>query len=127
MDWPWANFSQEEMRCRETGELRIDPDFMDRLQRLRVRFGKPMRVTSGFRSPYHSLERGKEHRGAHTYGCAVDVAVIGADAYRLVQLALEAGFNGIGVSQRAGVPRFVHLDTLPGGMPFLPRPAIWSY
>jgi len=59
--------------------------------------------------------------GPHTQG-AIDVAIIGGAAFTLVSLALRLGWSGIGISQRAGKPRFVHLDRLTNK-----RPAIWSY
>jgi hypothetical protein len=37
------------------------------------------------------------------------VAVEGADAHRLLSLALQLGFKGIGVQQK-GQGRFLHLD-----------------
>lgn len=93
---------------------------MDRLQRLRTAFGKRMPITSGFRSTKHSVERRKAKPGAHAQGKAVDVALMGEDALELVRLALSFGFTGIGISQKAGGARFIHIDTLP-------RKAIWSY
>lgn len=116
----YPNFSPDELRCKETGELAMDADFMDRLQSLRTEFGKPMAITSGFRSAKHSAERKKAKPGAHAQGKAVDVAVMGEDALELVRLALSFGFTGIGVSQKAGGARYIHLDTAP-------RKAIWSY
>ena len=55
----------------------------------------------------------------HSYA-AIDLGVVGRDAYDLVKLAFELGFTGVGVSQRKGVPRFIHLDDRE-------IPAIWSY
>lgn len=116
----YPNFSANELRCKETGEIAMDVDFMDRLQALRTEFGKRMPITSGYRSAKHSVERNKAKPGTHTQGKAVDVAVMGEDALELVRLALSYGFTGIGISQKAGGARFVHLDTAP-------RKAIWSY
>ncbi len=121
MNWKnYPNFSPDELRCKETGELAMDEDFMDRLQALRTEFGKPMTITSGFRSAKHSAERRKAKPGAHAQGKAVDIALMGEDAYELVNLAVRFGFTGIGVSQKAGGARYIHLDTAP-------RRAIWSY
>lgn len=121
MDWKnYPNFSPKELRCKETGELAMDQAFMERLQALRTELGKPMLITSGFRSAKHSAERRKAKPGAHAQGKAVDIAVMGEEALELVRLALSFGFTGIGISQKAGGARFVHLDTLP-------RKAIWSY
>lgn len=124
-DWPWPNFTPDEMRCKETGELNILPSFMDRLQALRNAYGKPMPVSSGYRSKLHSMERQKRTAGTHAMGCAVDIAVSGSDALLLIELALQHGFTGIGVQQR-GEGRFIHLDDAPNA-PHRLRPHIWSY
>jgi zinc D-Ala-D-Ala carboxypeptidase len=126
MDWSkYPNFTEAEFRCKHTGKCHMQPEFMARLQMLRNMYGKPMRITSGFRDRTHPAERDKQHAGTHTMGIAADVAVTGGDAYHLVKLALDAGFTGIGVNQK-GNARFIHLDT---GTAFqgLPRPTIWSY
>lgn len=124
-EWPWPNFTKEEMRCKETGELAMLPSFMDRLQRLRDEYGKPMAISSGYRSNKHSAERGKKHAGTHQIGCAVDISVRGKDALRLVELAIQHGFTGIGIQQK-GDGRFIHLDDAPDAQ-HRPRPHIWSY
>lgn len=125
MNWDdYPNFSESEFRCRHTGKCEMRPEFMERLQRLRLAYGKPMKITSGFRDRSHPVEARKVATGAHTLGRACDVAVTGADAIRLLVLAVEFGFTGIGVQQK-GEGRFIHLDDVPGNQ--LPRPAIWSY
>lgn len=57
--------------------------------------------------------------GTHSRGIAVDIAISGADALRLLDLALELGFTGVGVQQK-GEGRFLHLDTRD-------TLALWSY
>jgi len=125
-EWPWPNFTPEEMACRGSGELLVVPVFMERLQRLRAAFGRPMPVTSGYRTPAHNARVSSTGTdGPHTTGRAVDIAVSGSDAFELVRLALACGFTGIGVRQRgAWNGRFIHLDDIesPGI-----RPRIWSY
>jgi zinc D-Ala-D-Ala carboxypeptidase len=119
-DWSkYPNFSEAEFRCQETGEIDMDEVFLQRLQELRNAFAKPMTVTSGYRSPKHSIEAKKPLPGAHAQGKAVDIRVSGEDAYQLVGLAMSLGFTGIGVQQK-GASRFIHLD-------IMPRKAIWSY
>lgn len=125
MNWAdYPNFSPAEFRCRHTGKDGMHPEFMARLQRLRAAYGKPMRITSGFRDRTHPVELCKARPGAHTAGRAADVAVQGEDAIRLITLAVQHGFTGIGVQQK-GPARFIHLDDLQA--PAWPRPAIWSY
>jgi zinc D-Ala-D-Ala carboxypeptidase len=123
MDWNrFPNFKAAEFNCSHCGKNEMKPEFMAKLQALRTSYGKPMRVTSGYRCPKHPIEAKKASPGAHASGCAVDIGVEGADAHRLLTLALAAGFTGIGVQQK-GTGRFIHLDTLATGV----RPTVWSY
>ena len=100
----------------------MKPEFLSKLQELRNRYGKPMRVTSGYRCPDHPIEAKKSTPGAHASGCACDIGVEGADAHALLKIAFELGFSGIGVQQK-GSGRFIHLDTLKSTT----RPMLWSY
>jgi uncharacterized protein YcbK (DUF882 family) len=125
MDWDnYPNFRREEFACRHCGQEQMDENFMNALQALRTRYGKPMIITSGYRCKDHPVEAEKVEPGAHTSGCAADIAIERREAHRLLQLALEIGFTGIGVNQK-GPGRFLHLDTLPADGST--RPTIWSY
>ena len=127
--WPtdkWPNFSFEEMACQETGECEIVKITMDRLQDLRNELGQPLTITSGYRSPRHSIEAAKAAPGTHSMGRAVDIACAGVVALEILREALAVGFTGIGVKQK-GEHRFLHLDDLKLGEHTAPRPAIWSY
>ena len=123
IDWSrYQNFSAKEFDCSHCGKNEMQPDFLQKLQALRSVYGKSMRVTSGYRCPEHPIEAKKAKPGAHASGCACDIGIDGADAHRLLKLAFAAGFTGIGVQQK-GSGRFIHLDTLEGGL----RPNVWSY
>ena len=72
-EWPsdrWPNFSYDEIKCSATGMCRVDEDLMDKLQRLREAVGKPLTITSGYRSPDHPIEAAKladgKPTGSHT-------------------------------------------------------------
>ena len=124
MNWAdYPNFQESEFRCSHTGRSFMKASTLEKLQRVRTRYGKPMKVTSGCRDVTHPIEARKINPGVHTTGYAVDIAVRGADALLIVRLALEEGFTGIGVQQK-GDGRFIHLDDVPEGFP---RPMIWSY
>ena len=128
-NWPterWPNFAHRELACSETGECEMDPAFMDRLQLLRNHYGHALRITSGYRSPAHSIEVAKPAPGTHAKGRAVDIACAGVDAYDILAEALVCGFTGIGVKQ-SGEHRFLHLDDLAYGEHSVPRPSVWSY
>lgn len=118
MDWRWQNFTPDEMRCRETGELAMDPAFMDRLQKLRLLLGTPFAITSAYRSPRHSIERAKAQPGTHAMGKAVDIQADGRLQFRIIAQAPGLGFKGIGIAKT-----FIHLDDWDGG----PRPNVWLY
>ena len=111
----YPSFSFKELACQETGEIALPIDFLKELQKLRDAYGKPMIITSGYRSPRHSIEAKKSSPGYHTQG-AVDVAVSGEDAIQLLKTALNLGSTGIGIN----TPSFIHLDRRP-------NPTIWKY
>lgn len=122
-DWAkYKNFEKEEFDCHETNTNEMRDSFLALLQQLRDELGEPMRISSGYRDPRHSIEAAKSAPGVHTRGLACDIACDGQMAYRIVQIAIKLGFTGIGISQ-SGSMRFVHLDTFTGA----PRPNIWSY
>ncbi|MEO5379028.1 MAG: D-Ala-D-Ala carboxypeptidase family metallohydrolase [Magnetococcus sp. DMHC-6] len=126
---PWPHFSKEELSCHcQCGRMEMDSDFMARLEELRVAYGKPMKLSSAYRCPTHNAKTSSTGTmGPHTTGKAVDIAVSGAEAYKLLVLALQHGFNGIGISQKGShSTRFIHIDTLPND-PKHSRPALWSY
>ena len=123
----WKYFTEEEMACTHCGECKMDDDFMAMLDQLREIYGKPLKITSGYRCPEHSIEKVKKKAGAHTTGGAADIGVHGDAAYAIVKLAQEIGFTGVGIAQKGHVgTRFIHVDNL-GGDDHFPRPWIWSY
>jgi zinc D-Ala-D-Ala carboxypeptidase len=122
----WRYFKLEEFSCQHCGQNHIDHQFVTELDELRHRFGKPLRVTSGYRCPEHNdkvSSTGKN--GPHTTGRACDFAVSHANAYHLILVAASLHFTGIGVNQK-GSGRFIHVDNLPNAVG-QPRPTIWSY
>ena len=117
------HFSEKELRCKcGCGRSDMDVSFLARLETLRHEINKPIILTSAYRCPkYNDKVSTTGQAGPHTRGRAVDVAVFGADAFKIVKLAMLFGFTGIGIKQK-GNSRFVHLDDLQD-----PRPRIWSY
>ena len=119
----YANFDREEFICSHCGEEGITEGLVAKLQQLRGLYGKPIHITSGYRCPDHPIEREKPQPGTHAMGIACDIDVNRSDAYHLLKLAFDLGFQGIGVQQK-GQGRFIHLDL--GGHGLI-RPTIWSY
>lgn len=122
----WKHFDKNEFACRHCGENLTADDFIDKLDELREQCGFALPVTSGYRCPEHNTKVSHTGlTGPHTTGRAVDFGVRGERAYKVVELAIRAGFTGIGMNQK-GEARFVHLDDLPNA-PGQPRPTCWSY
>lgn len=110
-------FEREEFACSETGENLIEDGFVHRLDELRERCGFPFIITSGYRSPLHSIEAAKSAPGQHTTGRAADIAVNGGvQRYTLLREAFDMGFSGIGVHRD-----FIHIDER------LAQPVSWPY
>ena len=118
-------FTEEELVCRHCNEVGMDDEFMQKVDTLREKMGFSFPVNSAYRCKNHPIEARKAFPGAHASGRAIDIGVAGEEAYKLIQGALEAGFTGIGVSQK-GTTRFIHLDNLESKN-YRPRPHIWSY
>jgi uncharacterized protein YcbK (DUF882 family) len=118
------HFSREELACSFTNNCAMDLEMMEKLEALREEFGQPMRLSSAYRDPSHPRERTKPNGpGYHGQGKAVDVLIYGADAIRLLKLAIKHGFNGLGINQKNDfAQRFIHLDTRKPE-----KSAIWSY
>ena len=120
--WRWPNFSPAEIACRGTGQLKLHPGALDRLQALRDRLGKPLIVRSAYRSPEHNRNVGGATRSKHMDGTAFDIAMSNHDPAAFEAAAREVGFLGFGFYPRSG---FIHVDLGPArvwGEPFPVRP-----
>jgi zinc D-Ala-D-Ala carboxypeptidase len=131
------HFTDKELQCKHCGVSKMDPTFMEILEKIRVEMNRPLFLGSAYRCSNHNqaVSSTGEH-GPHTFGRAVDVAGIsGADALRLVEIARKYGMTGIGLKQDSKTPhksRFVHLDNLNSTTDKEigfegPRPWVWSY
>lgn len=111
-------FTLDEFKCSETGENGIKEEFVTALDALRFECGFPFKITSGYRSPRHSIEAAKPNGGGqHTTGFAADIAVDGGhQRFIIVSNALKLGFSGIGVAKG-----FIHVDMRQT------TPVIWTY
>lgn len=92
-------------------KLAMRPTIVQALNRVRVEFGKPITVTSGFRCQAHNKAIGGSPKSQHMMGTAVDIAPASGskeDLERLYQLCLEeTAFTGVGDGRKKG---FVHVD-----------------
>ena len=126
------HFSRDELKCSfaPNAPVLMDSLFMAALEELRVEWGKPMHLSSAFRTPEHPRERTKPIKydhlgnplpkgGMHARGRAVDVLIAGSDAVAFLRLALKY-FSGVCLSQKSDWnQRFIHLDD--------GKQRIWTY
>ena len=108
--WVWPSFSPREMACKGTGKLLIDTDAMDKLQALRDILGKPLIITSAYRSPEHNRAVGGAKRSKHMESIAFDVRMDNHNPADFEVAARKAGFTGFGFYPKSG---FMHIDTGP--------------
>jgi zinc D-Ala-D-Ala carboxypeptidase len=108
--WRWRNFSPAEIACRGTGQLKLHPEALDKLQALRDRLGKPLIVRSAYRSPEHNRAVGGARASKHMDGTAFDIAMSNHDPVAFEAAAREVGFRGFGFYPRSG---FIHVDLGP--------------
>lgn len=79
----------------------------------------PFVITSGYRTKEHNKKIGGVQGSSHTKGYAVDIRCSNSkDRFKIIDSALLAGFNRIGVSGN-----FIHLDNDPEKI----QNVIWTY
>jgi uncharacterized protein YcbK (DUF882 family) len=90
----------------------MDENFLQMLDEVRDKFGKPIVINSGYRSEEHNAAVGgkpktETSRGSsHMYGLAADIKCDNSvDRFHLIFLLQETGFQRIGVAKT-----FIHVD-----------------
>lgn len=102
-------------KCDSSGKM--SRALIAKLQALRTAFGRPIRITSGYRCLEHNKAVGGAPNSNHLKGLAVDIAMTSSvDRYKLLKLAIAAEFSGVGVAKS-----FIHLDLRTSGE------FVWTY
>lgn len=122
-----THFSPAELRCHcgncDSTGFEMRPQTMEKFEKLREITQLPLIISSAYRCPEHNARVSSTGLdGPHTTGQALDLTCSSQVAYRIIKIALDLGFTGIGVCQ-TGPNRFIHLDDIEGK----PRPNVWSY
>lgn len=107
-EWPWKSFSPREIACKGTGKLIADDHALGKLQALRDLLGKPLILTSAYRSLEHNRKVGGAKGSKHMDGIAFDVRMDNHDPAVFEAAARAVGFTGFGYYVKSG---FMHIDT----------------
>ena len=110
------SFSVREFRCRDgTDTIMIDEGLVVLLQCIREHFGKPITITSGYRTAEHNAKVGGSKSSQHLLGRAADIQVAGVspDAVAAYAESLMPTWGGVGrYPVKAGRAKgWVHVDT----------------
>ena len=107
------NFTKSEFECPcGCGQQSVDMELAEKLQLLRDKVDRPLKITSGYRCITHNAAVGGSQNSKHRYGMAADWRTENRsiNPVALGILAVEAGFGGVGIYWY-GNYAFVHADT----------------
>ncbi len=102
-----VHFNKKEYECKcGCGADHLDSRLLDKLEAVRLMYGKPMYINSGVRCEEHNRNVGGSPTSSHMLGLATDIRVSNsAERYKLVDLFIKAGIRRIGVYNT-----FIHVD-----------------
>lgn len=103
------HFHISEFACRDPedcpGKVFVEMELIEKLEKFRLLLGKPLFVSSGYRThKWNSLVNGSP-KSRHLLGQAADIRMDMYDKDRIMVFAVHAGFKGIGLYDG-----FIHLD-----------------
>ena len=112
------DFKVRELRCRDgTDTVMVDEVLTVVLQCIREHFGKPVTITSGYRTAAHNAAVGGAKSSQHLLGRAADIRVQGTSVEDVAAYAesLMPDWGGVGrYPAKAGrAAGWVHVDTRP--------------
>ena len=110
IDGKVSNFKAREFACHDGSDsVLIDERLVRILQAAREHFGKPIKITSGYRTQAYNQKIGGASSSYHTKGRAADITAEGIDNKELAKYFEAAGVAGIGFYNYSG--GFIHVDT----------------
>ena len=102
------HFKVSEFACHDGSDyIPIDIDLAYKLELIRQHFGKPVTITSAYRTPEYNRKVGGASSSYHTKGKAFDIVVQGISPYDVAHFAQGLWIMGIGCYYDSG---FVHID-----------------
>ena len=110
-EWHWRHFSPMEIACTHCDSIIVVPEALDRLEAVRVLYGKPIILASAYRCALHPEEVAKKTGpGSHTTGTAFDPYPAGrGDLAAMLDAFYQVGVLGRGMGLRNG-KMHIHFD-----------------
>ena len=101
------HFKLKEFACKNSEPIIISEKLCDILEDIRVHFGKPVTITSGYRTPEHNAKIGGAVKSRHMLGLAADIKIPGVKPSDVATYArtLMPTYGGIGTYST-----FTHID-----------------
>jgi len=107
MELKTKHFNEKEFACKGCGDVRLDTELLAVLELVRQVTGKPVTITSGYRSPAHNKAVGGAPRSKHILGIAADITVEGYTPREVYDLLDKTFPNYYGIGLYSG---WVHID-----------------
>lgn len=110
------HFNSYEFDCHGYGccsQTIINEKLVEYLEKIRIHFGTPITITSGYRCPVHNAKPtvGGSTGSRHTKGDAADIVVANHSPAEVAKYAESIGIKGIGLYETSADGHFVHIDT----------------
>jgi len=120
----YFNYSEFDSPLEKGSGQRMQPEFLEKLDKAREIAGIPFKITSGFRVPA-DIDRLKKKgykvakHSPHLGGWAADISTLDSvSRFIILQALIQVGFNRIGMGST-----FIHVDCDPTKAPFV----FWHY
>ena len=102
------HFKAREFRSRDGADpIFVSPRLVELVENIRCHFGRPLVITSGYRTPRHNAAIGGAAHSQHLYGRAADIVVWGVSPERVADYAETLMPRSGGVGRYRG---FTHVD-----------------
>ena len=107
------NFKVREFRCKcGSDTIIIDTNLViNILQKIREKIGKPIVITSGYRTAEYNKKVGGAQNSYHIKGQAFDIQVVGIAPKEIAKIAEQVGCRGICYYTRTGKAGWTHIDS----------------
>jgi len=122
------HFYSEEFACKDNTLYpnewiitRLEP-LCDMLERIRIEFAKPIKISSGYRTLNYNRKIGGAQASQHMQGRAADIFIPGVNPSALYNRIKSLHSQGLIILGGIGsYPTFTHIDTRPGN-----RLSVWT-